>query len=351
VNGIYYINANLPAAQATFTGADDRPRYVGVSCTNPTVGECVTRINNSTGNQVENAIVLKNQDVGRSWVASASLEKQFGNGFFAKAAYSYGESKNTVDPGSIAFGSWSTNQHPGDPNNPGIGYALNSPGKRYFVAASYRKEYFTFGATSVSAFWEARQPSVNYSYTYSGDLNGDLGSNNDLIYIPKDTSEMVFEQYTINSGTATAKTFTVAQQKEAFETYINNDEYLREHRGAYAQRGALFLPLVRRMDVSLTQELFRNVMGQRNGLQLRADILNFGNLLNKKWGVGQRYVFSSTRAPFNSQPLLATTPDAQGRARYRLRTINDQLVTTPLEKTSNLADVYSVQISLRYTFN
>ena len=27
VNGIYYINANLPAAQATFTGADTRPRW------------------------------------------------------------------------------------------------------------------------------------------------------------------------------------------------------------------------------------------------------------------------------------------------------------------------------------
>ena len=32
VNGIYYINANLPAAQSAFTGVDNRPRWVGPSC-------------------------------------------------------------------------------------------------------------------------------------------------------------------------------------------------------------------------------------------------------------------------------------------------------------------------------
>ncbi len=44
VNGIYYINANLPAAQTAFTGADNRPRYVGTSA--PHAGR-VNRINNA----------------------------------------------------------------------------------------------------------------------------------------------------------------------------------------------------------------------------------------------------------------------------------------------------------------
>ena len=39
-----------------------------------------------------------------------------------RGAYSYGESKNTVDPGSIAFGSWPATRA-GDPNNPGVGYS------------------------------------------------------------------------------------------------------------------------------------------------------------------------------------------------------------------------------------
>ena len=35
VNGMYYINANLPAAQTTFTGVDKRPRWVGTACSAP----------------------------------------------------------------------------------------------------------------------------------------------------------------------------------------------------------------------------------------------------------------------------------------------------------------------------
>src|SRR5690606_25679136 len=106
VNGIYYINANLPAAQETFEGPDNRPRWTS------------NRIN---GN-ISNAVVLKNQDEGYSWNASVSLEKPFASGLFVKGGYSYGEAKNTVDPGSIASGSWTSNPHSGDPNNPGLGF-------------------------------------------------------------------------------------------------------------------------------------------------------------------------------------------------------------------------------------
>ena len=95
VNGIYYINANLPAAQSAFAGADTR------------VPRCArsNRINNVAGNQVtSNAIVLKNQNVGRSWNIAFSAEQPMTHGFWVKTAYSYGEAKNTVDPGSIALG-------------------------------------------------------------------------------------------------------------------------------------------------------------------------------------------------------------------------------------------------------
>jgi hypothetical protein len=54
VNGIYYINANLPDAQSAFTGAT-RGRWTGPSCNSPTAGLCSNRINNATGNQVSSA--------------------------------------------------------------------------------------------------------------------------------------------------------------------------------------------------------------------------------------------------------------------------------------------------------
>ena len=136
VNGVYYINANLPAANTAFTGADPRPRW--------TTG---IKINAAA----DNAIVLKNQNMGSSWTVSGTLEKNFKMGLWLKAAYNYGQARNTVDPGSVAFGSWNNNQHRGDPNNPGV--AFSNRGHRVYVAATYRFDYLKFGATSVSVFW------------------------------------------------------------------------------------------------------------------------------------------------------------------------------------------------------
>lgn len=338
VNGVYYINANLPAAQSTFVGADNRPRWVGTSCTAPTAGPCVTRINNAAGNQITNAIVLKNQNVGRSWNAAGSLSKTSAAGYSFKGAYSYGESKNTVDAGSIASGSWTGNQMSGDPNNPGLGYSNASPGHRFFLQASYSKQYFSFGATTVSAFWEGRT-NGNASYTFAGDLNGDTSTNNDLIYIHRDTSEMNFSQFTLANGTV----FTAAQQAEAWNAYISQDKYLSKNRGKYAQRGAVFLPLVYRMDFSLVQDLFTNIAGRRNAFQVRLDVQNFSNLLNSDWGVGQRIA--------QLQPLTNPAADAQGRATYRLRVVNNQLLSKSLETTTGSNDVYQFMLSFRYTFN
>ena len=273
---------------------------------------------------------------------SGSLERLLNAGLWVKTAYSYGESKNTVDPGSIAFGSWNNNQHPGDPNNPGIGYSLTSPGHRFFLATSYTKDYFGWGGTTISTMWETRTLG-NANYTYSGDLNGDGGTSNDLIYIPNSTSEMNFQAYT--SGT---RTFTAAEQANAWEAYIQQDSYLSKHRGSYVQRGAVFLPLVHRLDLTVSQNVYANIFGRRNTFQVRLDIDNFGNLLNKNWGVGQRLI--------NAQPLIVPTAaqgsaaDAQGRAQHRLRAINNELMTKSLETTSFLTDVYKMMVSVRYTF-
>jgi hypothetical protein len=321
VNGLGYINANLAAPNTAFAGADTRPRW--------TTGN---RINSN----VSSTIVLQNQSVGRSWNVAGSASKTLSNGFLVKGAYSYGRARNTIDPGSIAFGSWANNGQPGDPNNPPLAYSSNSPGHRVFVAAAYTKQWLSHGATTVSAFWEARTMG-NSSYTFTGDLNGDGGSSNDLIYIPRDTSEMNFQQYTFSG-----RTYTSADQAQAWDAYINADKYLGKHRGQYAERGAVFLPMVRRLDLSVGQEIFANLAG-RNAFQVRLDILNLGNLLNSNWGVSQRIVLSS-------QPLTAQGADAQGRAQYRLRTINGELITKPLESTASLNDVYRMQVSLRYSF-
>jgi outer membrane receptor protein involved in Fe transport len=337
VNGIYYINANLPAAQTAFTGVDNRPRWTA------------NRINNTAPNVITNAFVIKNQSIGKSWNISTSLAKSMFHGLSVRGAYSYGEARNTIDPGSTAGSSFANNQHSGDPNNPGLGLSGYSQGHRFYVQTSYTRRYFGFGATTVSAFWESR-PSVqnfatNASYVFSGDMNGDSYSGNDLIYIPRDISEMNFLPLT-----AGGRTFTAAEQAAAFEAYIQQDPYLSKNRGKYAERGGLTLPVFNRMDLSLVQDIFRNIKGKRNLGQVRFDITNFGNLLNHNWGVGQRMVVATTAAN-GAQILASGGVDAQGRAAYRMATVNNQLVTRSFQTTTSLSDVYQVLISFRYTFN
>lgn len=337
VNGVAYINANLPSAQSAYAGVDSRPRWVGTSCS--TFGPCVTRINNAKGNQITNAIVLQNQDAGRSWTLAASVSKPLRHGFQMKAAYSYGESKNTVDPGSIAAGSFTGNYITADPNNPALAFSSNSPGHRFFITASYTRQYFRFGATTVSAFFDAHT-NGNSSYIFSADANGD-GATNDLLYVPRDQSEMNFVQFT--SG---GKTFTAADQAAAFDAYIGQDAYLNSRRGQYAQRGAVFYPLVKRLDLSLSQDLFHSIKGMRHSGQIRLDITNFGNMLNHNWGVGQTMI----------QNRILTNPaaDAQGRLSYRLATISTSsgpaLISKTFQTTAGIADVYVMMLSFRYTF-
>ena len=90
--------------------------------------------------------------------------------------------------------------------------------------------------------------------------------------------------------TVSGKTYTAADQAAAFDTLINNDSYLSSHRGQYAERNAVFLPMVNRIDLSITQDVFGKIGGHTHTGQVRLDITNFGNLLNKNWGVGQRLV-------------------------------------------------------------
>ena len=309
------------------------------------------RINNTTPNVITSAFVMKNQSVGSSWNISTSLAKSLFHGFSIRGAYSYGDANNTIDPGSTAFSTFANNQHAGDPNNPGIGRSGYSQGHRVFVQTSYSRSYFDFGTTTISAFWEAKPSFQNFannaSYVFNNDMNGDGFSGNDLIYVPRNASEMNFVQFTHTNG----RVFTVAEQVAAFEAYISQDPYLSKNRGGYAERGGVFLPMFNRMDFSLIQDVFRNIGGKRNAGQFRLDVTNFGNLVNHKWGVSQRLQVATTAA--NGAQLLtnAALDAATGAVNYRLAVVNNELVTKSFQTATGLADVYQVMFSFRYSFN
>jgi len=324
VNGIGYINANLPAPQGTFSGPDARPRWTA----------------NRIYSAVSDATVLTNEGKGYSWNLAFSIERAFRNGLFAKLGYTYGVSRNTVDAGSIASGSWTGNPIFLDPNNPAAGYSQFSPGHRLFGSATYSRDFFGFGPTSVSLYFEGRSAG-NGSYVFSNDMNGD-GASNDLIYVPRNTSEMNFTTLTLGICPA-CTVYTPAQQAAAWESFINQDAYLTSRRGAYAERNAVFLPMVYRADMSISQDVGRNIAGRPNRLQIRLDILNVTNLLHNDWGVAQGFV--------TTRPLSFAGVDATGAATYRLATTGGQLISQSFQKVVTTADVWRMQLGVRYLLN
>ena len=158
---------------------------------------------------------------------------------------------------------------------------------------------------------------------------------------------MNFQAFTPTSGTGAGHAYTADEQANAFEAYIQQDSYLRKHRGEYAERNAVWLPMVNRMDLSISQDVFKSLGGRKHTGQVRLDMTNFGNLLNSDWGAGQRVI----------QNLILTSPgvDAQGRATYRLALVgpasNNYLPVTTFQTTANNADVYTLMLSFRYNFN
>jgi len=325
VNGIAYINANLPAVQAAFSGPDSRPRWTS----------------NKIYSAVNNAIVLTNEGNGYSWNLAFSLERAFRNGWFAKVGYTYGVSRNTVDAGSIASGSWTGNPILVNPNTPAVGYSQFSPGPRLFGAATYSHDFTGVGPTSVGLYIEGRSAG-NGSYVINGDMNGDGATTNDLIYIPRNTSEMNFVSNRVIVGKDTT-IYTPAQQVAAWDAFISQDPYLRNRRGGYAQRNAVFLPMVYRADLSISQDVGRSIAGQPNRLQVRLDILNVTNLLDHNWGVGQGFV--------TNRPLNFAGVDATGAPTYRLANVGRQLISQSFQKVVTTADVWRMQLGVRYMLN
>ena len=333
VSGIAYINANLPAPQLQFSGPDRRPRWLPAAG-----GFNYNRIYQA----VSNAVVLTNEGKGYSWNLAFSVERAFRSGWFAKLGYSYGVSRNTVDAGSIASGSWTGNAIALDPNNPVAAYSQFSPGPRVFGAVTYTREFFSGSPTSVSVYFDGHSAG-NGSYEYSGDMNGDGASGNDLIYVPRNTGEMNFVPDTVRSGSNTT-IYSPAQQTAAWEAFINQDSYLSSRRGTYAQRNAVFLPMVYRADMSFSQDVGRSIAGRPNRLQIRLDILNVTNLLDHNWGVSQGFVTTT--------PLISKGVDAIGAPRYVLATpLLQQLSPQSFQKNVSTFDVWRMQLGVRYMFN
>lgn len=340
------VNQNLKDAVFTTIAGypDSRPFYANSINGRQAVNTTAAGIPSATGTQVVNAIQMRNAKGGYNWSATAQLNKQFRN-FSVMLAYTKSDQRNFGDQsGDQLANLWSLPQTAGDPNKPTLSYSSNLNPDRVIASVFYKKEYLKNLATSISIFYEGTQQG-RFSYTYNGDFNRDGVAGNDLIYIPRNASEIQFSGNLVVGTGATQKTYTPQQQSDIFQAYIDQDKYLSKHRGEDAKRNGGVLPWRNQFDLKLTQEVFRNYGKTKNSFSFTLDIFNVGNFLNRNWGT---YSYVNNAAILVPQNTAAISPTVAPT--FKLNTANGDVITKTFGTTQSIASTYYMQFGVRYNF-
>ncbi|SNR36323.1 TonB-dependent receptor [Lutibacter flavus] len=304
INGAHVQNWGLNNPSGTLSGVDNRGIYT----------------DSDKGNT---AYVFTNSDKGRTFNATFKAQKSFENGLYTSLAYNYLNSKdvNSIEA-EITGDAFDFNPVLSNANDATLAYSKYGDTHRVLGIVS---KNWTYGVddkwgTTISTVFEYAQGG-RFNYTYAGDINNDGSSLNDLIYVPT-ASEIGQMQ------------FSGAGQGEAFEQFIQQDDYLSGRRGNYVERYGALAPWRGRWDVKILQDL---KVSQDNSLQFSIDVLNFGNLLSSNWGLVQQ--------PNAVQPI-GVSVNGSGTPTY---TFSSDLKDTFVYDASLLSR-WQVQFGLRYTF-
>ena len=322
------ISNGVPTGRLQGPG-DDRPYYVDFE-------DRYTPFVDDDGNFISTeGYEFANTDIGYTLNASVKVERDFGNGFYAMGAYNFLDAVDATSiEAEISSDAWARN--PANIQNANVPVAAASLyGNRHRFIASAVKTW-TYGTddrlgTTLSTFFSYAQGGTTqddftsdfrYSYTYQGDINNDGSNLNDLLYIPTDAE-------------LDAQTWRSDEQREAFRAFINQDDYLSDNRGAYAERYAALAPWFSQWDVRVTQDFG---LANGTGFQLTFDILNFGNLLNSDWGVRE--------LPTTTQPVGVSVDPGTLEPTYSFSTdIRNSFTANP-----SLLSRWQGRVGLRYSF-
>ncbi len=342
VNNVNYYNANQALPKGSYTavsGESDARPYFGLAKAVGAARDSQNRVNY----KITDNTVLNNTDQGYSFSVTTKLEKPFKNSnWYAMVAYNYAVAKDLFSAGSIANSSWTGFPSVNGNNRPDLSLSDNDLRHRLIGAFSYNIPEGKYTSTLVSLFVQS-SPLGNASFSVSGDMNGDGISGNDLMYVPNSASKLQFAAVTVNG-----KSIDAATQASALETFISNNDYLTSRRGQYVERNGWVLPFLTTIDLTIAQNIKIPVKEKTNTLQIRMDMYNLGNLINNAWGVGNSFL---------TQPLQFNKFDpATNQPVYTLRTAyfapgTQNFPTSPVAARATLADVWQLQLGVRYIFN
>ena len=283
-------------------------------------------------------INLKNTNKGYTYAISGLLEKHFNFGLDLSGSYTFGHAKSVNDgTSSVAYSNWKYN-YSIDTNSDGeLGFSKFDIPHRIMLQASYTTPRYLNGwmATTISVIYNAFSGS-RYSLTMNegkNDYNGDGWNGNNLLYIPTE-SEL---QKIVNKDGKVV--MTAEESRQAFGNWIENDSYAKNHRGQYAERNSNLSDWEHQIDLHIAQDIFY-LKERGSKIQVTFDVVNFTNMLNKKWG-------ASYSSAYNVSPLsvqsIATEADGSRTPAYTYNSNNEVA-------KDDIASRWHAQVGVRLTF-
>ncbi|TVR72264.1 MAG: cell envelope biogenesis protein OmpA [Marinilabiliales bacterium] len=289
-------------------------------------------------NAFTDVILLTNINEGYYASITGELSRSFGEYGNARVAYTRSVSKDYgLIGGSQAASLW-PDVVVDDRNNPEIGFSRFDQPNRLIAHFSLNTRALGNRLnTNVSIIYDGGERG-RYSYTYSGRFNDGAAR---LMYIPNSLQD----SYLVDRVEGGVVTQTAAQQWAILDEFISQDPYLSANRGSVAERNGAKFPWQHRFDLRVAQDFMLQAGANRYKLQAYLDVLNFGNLINSEWGVGETNVQNNL---MNFQGV-----DASGNGIFTINTIpgTDEFPTTTYRPIYALSQTWSAQIGLRLSFN
>jgi hypothetical protein len=184
------------------------------------------------------------------------------------------------------------------------------------------------------------------SYLTGGDPNGD-GATNDLMYIPKNQSDIIIVPDAGDPRTA-------AVEWTELNNFISQDPYLSKHRGEYAQRNGAILPYYQLYNFHFAQDFYVMAGKNKNTLEFTFDILNVGNFLDNNWGLAQVSAINGASSGGVTVLTYKGLDTTTGRPTYSfpyLDKTNLIPITNSYKFDTSTFSRWQAQIGLRYIFN
>ncbi len=323
LNAIVVRNYDLGPEVRRLPAPDGRPFYGGFG---------VSELNNPFNG--DGVYVIDNVSDGWNYSITGQLRKTWPSGLALRGSYTFAQARNTLRSTEIASVLFSAQPTQGDPNNPKLSFSEFGLRHRIAVTGSYTKQWSERFRTHLGFFLEAAEGNTivagraggnRYSFIYSGDVNGDGFGGNDLIYIPRDQSEIRLDD---------------PNQWGALDRFIQQDDYLSSHRGQIAERFGLVNPWYQSLDLRILQDIVFRAGGRENTIQVSLDVLNALNLVSSDWGVRK------VASPLATNPLSLVRFDPDGTPVYAFNGVSTTFIDDP-----SIFSRWQLQLGVRYLLN